>query len=121
MKRPSYRDAVFLLAFNDDEAETDPEIIKSSVALGIVATMFGVEVDKLAHDVLRLREANQGRCATCGRPCPLRTFPRSLCDVCEAKRSDPGPCSSCDGTGRRPFPGTEGGILCRDCDGVGTR
>jgi hypothetical protein len=53
MKRPSYREAIYWLAHNDDtEWVYDAEPI-ASVTACIVADLFGVPTDKVYNDVKR--------------------------------------------------------------------
>lgn len=56
MKRASYRDAVDFIACNDEALETDPEAMQGVATVVLVASIFGVETDKVAKDVVRLRQ-----------------------------------------------------------------
>jgi len=57
MKRPSYRTAIELLALNDDPGEMDEESVARSVSVGIVASLFEVEAERVARDVVRFRKS----------------------------------------------------------------
>jgi hypothetical protein len=56
MKRPSYRDAVELIALNDEPCEMDADTITGLASVQIVAALFNVEPDRLARDIVRYRE-----------------------------------------------------------------
>lgn len=51
MKRPSYRDAVNWLAFNDDNTALEEPEFGLSVAASVVRDIFGVEEEKLRVDI----------------------------------------------------------------------
>lgn len=56
MKRASYREAVYWIAWNDDPADgPDTERIAAYVTAGLIADIFGVEPEKVARDVARCR------------------------------------------------------------------
>jgi len=55
MKRPSYRAAVAWVAGNDDPGVVDVETVRCMVTVGLVADLFGVEVERVAADVVKLR------------------------------------------------------------------
>lgn len=55
MKRASYREAVEWIAMNDDNAETDPEVVRYQVTVLLVADLFRLEAERVARDVLRYR------------------------------------------------------------------
>ena len=55
LKRASYHDAVDFIAWNDESAERDPEIVSGLASVVLVASIFGTEPDKVAKDVVRLR------------------------------------------------------------------
>lgn len=56
MKRASYRDAIDFIALNDEAAERDPELVAGFVTVVLVASIFGVEPERVAKDVVRYRE-----------------------------------------------------------------
>jgi hypothetical protein len=71
MKRPSYKKAVEHVALNDDPVELDPEVVAGTISVGLVADLFGVDVDVVAADVVRLR-IRVGSSPPCATPL-LRT------------------------------------------------
>ena len=56
MKRAGYRDAIDFIAFNDEDAERDVEQIQLLATTLLVSSIFGAPTEKVAMDVLRLRE-----------------------------------------------------------------
>ena len=56
VKCRGYRFAVQWCADNDEGAERDPEVVAETISVSLVADLFGVTTDKVARDVLRLRE-----------------------------------------------------------------
>lgn len=60
MKRPSYREATFILA---EDIELDGD-----VTIGIVAEIFGVMTERLASDVETMRGRIRMQRATGGKP-----------------------------------------------------
>ena len=56
MKRASYRAAVYYLAHNDDPGVMDLADIRGTIALGLAAELFGLETERVAKDVIALRE-----------------------------------------------------------------
>lgn len=61
MKRASYRDAVDFIAFNDETAETDEAEVRTLASVLLVASVFGVETERVARDVVRLRKRTGAR------------------------------------------------------------
>ena len=56
MKRPGYREACSWIAWNDDaSAGPDEDAIASYVSTKLVADLFGVECERVARDVARIR------------------------------------------------------------------
>lgn len=56
MKRASYRNAVALIAANDDPGRFDLEAIRGYITVALVADIFGVSTERVARDVQRWRE-----------------------------------------------------------------
>lgn len=56
MKRASYRDAIDMIAHNDEPTELDVESIRTYTTTQLVAEIFGATDHKVARDILRLRE-----------------------------------------------------------------
>ena len=56
MKRAGYRDAIDFIAFNDEARSRDVEQIGFLATTVLVASIFDVPIEKVANDVLRLRE-----------------------------------------------------------------
>ncbi len=55
MRRPSYRDGIEWIAGNDEPTEMDSEAVLSQLTVMLLADMFGVEAERVARDVVRLR------------------------------------------------------------------
>ena len=58
MKRASYRDAIDFIAFNDEDGSDDhldEEAVKAMASVLLVASIFDVERERVARDVVRLR------------------------------------------------------------------
>lgn len=56
MKRPAYRDAVAFIALEDDPAAgPNADEIVDYITTALVADMFGVDVDRVARDVAKVR------------------------------------------------------------------
>lgn len=56
MKRASYRDAVDFVALNDEPSELDEEVVSGLASVVLVASIFDVETERVARDVVRLRK-----------------------------------------------------------------
>ena len=56
MKRAGYRDAIDFIAFNDEALSRDLEQIGFLATTVLVASIFDVPIEKVALDILRLRE-----------------------------------------------------------------
>ena len=58
MKRASYREAVAWIAYNDDPGSSDSrdaEAVRGMISVGLVADIFGVDSERVAADVVRIR------------------------------------------------------------------
>lgn len=55
MKRASYRDGVYWIAMNDEPGEEDQVVIAGFISTLLLADLFGVDPQRVARDVLRLR------------------------------------------------------------------
>lgn len=56
MKGAGYRDAMDFIALNDEDAERDVEQMQLLATTLLVSSIFGAPIEKVATDVLRLRE-----------------------------------------------------------------
>lgn len=56
MKRASYRDGIDFIACNDEALEMDPEVVAGLATVVMLASLFGVEPERVAKDVVRLRK-----------------------------------------------------------------
>jgi hypothetical protein len=56
MKRASYRNGIEHIALNDDPTELDESAVAGSISVGLLADLFGVEVERVAKDVVRFRK-----------------------------------------------------------------
>jgi hypothetical protein len=56
VKRASYRDAVDFIAQNDEPYELDEDVVSGLASVVLVASIFGVESERVARDVVRLRK-----------------------------------------------------------------
>lgn len=56
VKRASYRDAIDFIACNDEPTETDPEEVRGLASVLLVASIFGVDTERVAKDVVRYRK-----------------------------------------------------------------
>jgi hypothetical protein len=62
MKRASYRHAIKWIALNDSSGDVlDEEELSSLVTSLLVADIFGVEPERVGHDLMQVRRAN-GTC-----------------------------------------------------------
>lgn len=64
MKRPSYKFAVELIALNDgpgDSGARDLEYVSHMFSVVLVADLFGLPYEKVAKDVIRVRERLDGK------------------------------------------------------------
>lgn len=57
MKRPGYRVAVRWIAENDEPEDTDASTVSSLITVLLVADLFEVEPERVAKDVVRIRQA----------------------------------------------------------------
>lgn len=55
IKRPSYRDAVDAIAWNDEPAEHDADAVAGMASVVIIASIFGVPSEQVAADVVAYR------------------------------------------------------------------
>lgn len=61
MKRPAYRDAVAFIALEDDPAAgPNTDEIVGYITTALVADMFGVDVERVARDVAKVRRQEVG-------------------------------------------------------------
>lgn len=56
MKRASYREAVEVIALNDEAEEMDAETVRGLASVMVVAAIFDVSTKRVAADVVRYRE-----------------------------------------------------------------
>ncbi len=61
MKRASYREAVELIALNDEPSEMDAESVAGLASVQIVSGLFDIEAERLARDVVRYRQRTEER------------------------------------------------------------
>ncbi|MBY0561501.1 hypothetical protein [Hyphomicrobium sp.] len=54
----SYSQAISWIAENDEDAETDPEVIASLISVMMVADLWDKEPETVARDVLKKRADN---------------------------------------------------------------
>lgn len=55
MRRPRYRDGVQWIADNDEGRNVDPETVAGQISTLLLADLFGVEPERVAKDVIRIR------------------------------------------------------------------
>jgi hypothetical protein len=55
-RKTMYREAIEWIAFNDDEAETDIEVIRQQQTVVLVADIFHMVPGVIAREVIRLRQ-----------------------------------------------------------------
>lgn len=58
-KSNGYKFAARWIAFNDESASQDLEEIKTIISVALIADLFGVTIDKVAEDVLKIRLQNK--------------------------------------------------------------
>jgi hypothetical protein len=58
MKRPGYREAVRWIAANDEPTDLDAFNVAGYLTTVLVADLFGVDAERVAGDVVKLREAD---------------------------------------------------------------
>ena len=63
MRRASYRDGVFWIAWNDEPTDRDADAIAGYISTLLLADLFGVDPYRVANDVLRLRQKEARRCS----------------------------------------------------------
>lgn len=56
MKRASYRDAIDFIAQNDEPLELDEGAMSGYASVVLIASIFDVESERVARDVVRLRK-----------------------------------------------------------------
>lgn len=54
-KRASYREAIEVIAFNDESAEHDPQVVAGLASVLVIAAIFGKDQDTVANDVVKYR------------------------------------------------------------------
>ena len=59
MKRASYREAISVIALNDEPEIMEPEEMEGMASVLVVASIFGLETSKVAADVIRYREKHK--------------------------------------------------------------
>ena len=60
MKRASYREAITWIAVNDEPRWSDVDEIAGMISVTLIASIFQVEQNKIAQDILRYRVKNFG-------------------------------------------------------------
>jgi hypothetical protein len=53
--RPTYKAAIHWIAFNDETAEMDAEVVAGFISVCLVADLFGADTRSVAIDVVRCR------------------------------------------------------------------
>lgn len=61
MKRASYREAIEIIALNDEPEELDEEVMLGMATVMLTASIFGVEQARVARDVVRYRRKEDSR------------------------------------------------------------
>jgi len=56
MKRASYREAVEIIAFNDEPTVRDVAAVEAYTTVQLIADIFGKQAVDVARDVVRYRE-----------------------------------------------------------------
>ncbi len=59
MKRPSYRDGVQWIAWNDDagsDGALDPKEVRCMISTGLLADLFGKTTEQVARDIIVARK-----------------------------------------------------------------
>lgn len=56
MKRASYREAISVIALNDEAQELDTAVVQGLASVMVVAAIFDVPTEKVAADVVRYRK-----------------------------------------------------------------
>lgn len=56
MKRASYRDGVDWIACNDEPSDRDLASVAGFISVILLATIFGVDAERVAADVIRQRK-----------------------------------------------------------------
>ncbi len=59
MKRASYREAIEVIALNDEAEEMNPDAVRGLASVMVIAAIFDVSTEKVAADVVRFREKHQ--------------------------------------------------------------
>jgi hypothetical protein len=55
MKRANYREAVMIVALNDEPTIMEPEELVDQVSVALIADIFDVPVERVAQDIVRIR------------------------------------------------------------------
>lgn len=55
MKRASYREAIEVIACNDESAEHNPLVMAGMASVLVIAAIFGKDQDTVANDVVKYR------------------------------------------------------------------
>jgi hypothetical protein len=61
MKRASYRHAVEVIALNDEPCELSADVMAGFASVMIIAEIFGIDQERVARDVVRLRSPSPHR------------------------------------------------------------
>jgi hypothetical protein len=59
MKRASYREGVLWIALNDEPEAMELEEVERIITVMFLADLFGVEVERVARDVIRKRQRSE--------------------------------------------------------------
>jgi hypothetical protein len=78
MKRASYRDAIAWIANNDEPRWSDVEEIAGMISVTLIASIFQVEQNKIAQDILQHRIKNFG---------PADSWARNPGDIYETQKN----------------------------------
>lgn len=55
MKRASYRQGVAFIALNDDAENVEVDQVASTISVGLLADLFGLETEIVANEVVSYR------------------------------------------------------------------
>lgn len=59
-RRPSYAEAIEIVAANDEPLDLDPESVSGLASVLLIAWLWGAEPVDVARDVVAFREAEEG-------------------------------------------------------------
>ena len=57
MKRASYKAGIDWIAWNDEQCETDVNVIAYQISVLLLADLFGKKPEKVAADIIRKRSS----------------------------------------------------------------